>query len=256
MEDIWFSILSMSNVCVFSCVSKYFNTVAYNVKCLLYKEFKTTNYITDNVLLCMDFIQNLDLTCNDKITDMGMFNLTRLTDLTLNFQTLISNDGIMNLPFPRKLTTLNLCSNRLITDDGLKILTNLTSLNLSFNSKISGEGLIHLPKLLHLDVSFGTHNIFCIKSLTNLTHLDLHNNHVITDCDIRNLKNLKYLNISYNSTITNYGIYDLTNLTYLNLVFNKKVSSVKSLINLQFLILYHGSYIKDINPNTIVSIDR
>ena len=57
-----------------------------------------------------------------------------------------------------------------------------------------------------------------LKTLINLTHLNLKFNKIITDDGIKNLTNLTYLNLRNNKNITDTGLKKLTNLTNLDLM--------------------------------------
>ena len=107
--------------------------------------------------------------CNYRITYNGIKNLSILTNLNLNKNTLITNDNIKNLT---NLTSLSLVENEIITDDGIKDLTNLISLNLGWNNKITDNGVKNLTNLISLNL---THNNKitgnCIKQLSHLTNI-------------------------------------------------------------------------------------
>ena len=148
-----------------------------------------------------------------KFTNVSLNGLTNIISLGLEFNKIITDEGIKGLI---NLTSLELFNNEIITDEGIKGLTNLTSLDLESNKIITDEG---------------------IKTLTNLTSHDLTYNDKITNKGIKRLINLTSLDLYRNNKITDEGTKDmkrLTKLTPLNLPSNNIVicNEMEKLINL------------------------
>jgi hypothetical protein len=182
-------------------------------------------YFTNLTLLNLDY--------NQIITNNGIKGLSNLTSLVLSEN--VSDNGIKGLT---NLTLLNLGYNEDITNSGIKCLTKLTSLYLSLNKVIDDDGIKGLTNLTKLNLGFN--NVIKdngIKGLTNLIELDLNWNRKITDDGINGLINLTSLYLGYDEIITDNGIKSLTNLTELLLNDNITDYGIKGLIKLTSLYL-------------------
>lgn len=236
---------SRRKCCVIFCVvSKSFNhTMNELVKPYWFKYLRPQNneLLTDAALsVIASAVNELDLFCNDYITDRGLKQLTNLTSLKLGYNYTITNDGIRKLT---NLKDLGLIRNQKITNLGIFPLINLTSLDLSGNENISDLGLMNLTKLSTL--LLGNSILITDKSITNLTNLtDLRLNHTtgITNDGIGSLTNLTSLAVTNQRTITSYGLMTLTNLTKLTLINSPIISvdlshltNIKNIIEIPYL---------------------
>lgn len=219
---------SRRECCVIFCVvSKSFNqTMNELVKPYWFKYLRPQNneLLTDDALsVIANSVNELDLFCNDYITDRGLKQLTNLTSLKLGYNYTITNEGIRKLT---NLKDLGLIRNRKITNLGIFPLINLTSLDLSGNENISDLGLMNLTKLSTL--LLGSSILISDKSITNLTNLtNLRLNHTngITNDGLRYLTNLTALAVTNQRSVTSYGLMTLTNLTRLTLI-NSPITSI------------------------------
>lgn len=146
------------------------------------------------------------------------------------------NKKIKNISDLMHLQILNISSSYEYT---IASLTNLTKLSINRTGKIiyikTMESINHLVNLRELHIT--QNNIINnndIKSLTNLTHLDIHNSINITN--INHLHNLQILDASGNNCgIDNNGISNLINLTELYIDNNPNVTAINQFINLRVL---------------------
>ncbi len=200
--------------------------------------------LTDLALINNRFknLSCLNLSCNYRITDLGIANLTKLTHLNLSENTIISNSGISNLT---NLTHLYLEGNLLITDSGIANLTKLTHLDLSNNPIISYSGISNLINLNLLNLRYNQQITDSeIAKLTQLTDLNLFGNQLITNSGIEYLTNLSYLNCCCDG-ITEDGIANLTKLIYLNSSFTITDVTIIDFTNLRNLTLKSQDLVTD-----------
>lgn len=146
-------------------------------------------------VMSLSQLRTLNLAKSRCPTDAHLRCLTNLTSLDLDTNLLITNSSVSLLT---SLNSLDLSSNHLISGKVLTTLTNLTSLSLAQNRKIDGSVLRHLVNLTHLCLNSNEkvalshlepltsltslvlqayQDFSCNhtrRSLTNLTHLDLH----------------------------------------------------------------------------------
>ena len=141
--------------------------------------------ITDEVLLSLPKLKELNLASNNKITDKAVSKLTNLEVLSLSGNSKITDVALPNLT---KLKELNI-SNSLITDKSLSKLTSLEILIVSNNLNITDASVSNLVNLKKLNAT---------KSIN------------ITDSSVSNLLQLKELYISENPNITTKSISKLT----------------------------------------------
>jgi hypothetical protein len=147
--------------------------------------YETPTYLctTDNGIKELSNLTCLNLDGNTIITDNGIKNLTSLTSLDLSYNENITDEGIRKL---KNLTNLNLWCNEKITDDGLKHLVNLKILNLCNNKKITNDGLKYLVDLTNINVSHNRNiSIKGINCLINLTSIDRYMNNNLIDYKIK-----------------------------------------------------------------------
>lgn len=178
-----------------------------------------TPKITDESIEMLENLTDLDLTNNYSISFEAFRNHTRITALNLEKWHHMPPEGLINFP---NLTCLNI---------------SLQSRNISneWFSKLSDDSFIHLTKLRYLNLNYQERDD-CVtdksfKNLTQLTHLSLRGNTVITDEGLSHLVNLNTLdlNMRHTSPISNKGLSVLTNLTHLNL--SKEKDTKKCLIS-------------------------
>jgi hypothetical protein len=132
------------------------------------------------------------------ITDRNTSHLTNLTYLYLN------NDGITDKCIMRmtNLTDLSIEWNAVISDDGLWPLINLTTLSLSTNENILGYNMSRLVNLTELDISGNRHfEGEYLYTLTKLTNLSLLDNKKVVYYHIEHITSLKRLIISEKSAM-------------------------------------------------------
>lgn len=146
------------------------------------------------------------------ISDYAILKMTNLVKLTIDRDSIISNEALCQLT---QLRELNVFSSE-INDGGIEKLYHLTSLVPSPN--MCGLGFKNLTNLQSLNLR---HNYVigddCVSSLTGLRKLSLFFNNRISSRAISKLTNLTDLNVGENHTVCDEGIMPLTNLTALNL---------------------------------------
>lgn len=191
----------------FSQTSKYFNPLVYN--CMTVLKNAPGEELTDEILLRMPNLTELDLDYNEDVTGSCFSVLTRLK-------------------------TLKMIQASKIRSSSLKILTNLTSLELDpvckhiTNKSIENMKSLEKVALFEYDSSRSTGRgkridkyLFKLPSLTSLT---LHDNTMIQDKDIQKLTNLKILTIEESSLLSDEGLRVLTQLESLEIRDNKKIT--------------------------------
>ena len=130
-----------------------------------------------------DYIYTLSSKFN-KFNNIGIKKLTNLRKLDLTNNNSILDDGIKKLI---NLTDLDLSYNKSISNSGIEKLTNLTNLGLNYTLGISNTGITNLTNLNTLSLHGNNITIDGIRSLTNITELDLCNNIKIKLRDIVDL---------------------------------------------------------------------
>ena len=213
---------------------KYFNKVTFNTvdDCYILPRIRSAQIKRDKILLSivrfstqyfqmtnkdLKYLPNLaDLAVNNNfnISNKCIKKLTKLTTLRLQnkcpYITQQICDHITNL------TALQLFNTTSVTD--IKKLTKLVSLNLSCNTTITEKNIENLTNMTHLGL---WNNIIItgaiFKKMTNITSLNLDCNELITDNDIENITELTALSLMSNNKITNKGLNKLTKLVHLEL---------------------------------------
>lgn len=161
------------------------------------------------------------------INNIGISSLTNLTKLSVN-----NNSTITSINHLTKLQILYASGNCGISDGNTSSQWNRINLNAMYTN-LSVGGNIALDDIYP---NMNAEHIYTdgIKSLTNLTKLNVKNNMKITD--IAHLINLRTLIASGDDCrIGNHSIKSLTGLTELNADFNKKITNVNHLVNLRIL---------------------
>jgi len=174
-------------------------------------------------------------------TDTYIAKFVNLHFLSLNYNKVIGNKGLMSLKY---LAHLIISNNEKITNKGIKNLVNLT--HLECGPKIGNEGLRFLTNLKHLDLYYANVSDEGIKHLTSLTSLklDAHECEISND-GVKELTNLTMLTLNYGSTIDNDGLKYLTKLKYLRLNQYSSVNdeAIKHLPSLTFLDLTYNDHL-------------
>lgn len=168
-----------------SCVSLLFSRIVYQ---LIREYFNLSHYVSNWTLRHFEDLRELDL-----------FEVPGANNVTDSALEKLSN-----------LKWLQLHVGQAITDDGIKFLTNLKFLNAN-ESLITDEGICHLTKLKHLMVHgecFGITDAG-LRSLENLTALDVSNNSNITGTYFSCLKNLEYLEMEGDSAVSEEALVSL-----------------------------------------------
>jgi Leucine-rich repeat (LRR) protein len=125
----------------------------------------------DGIRHVQDTLTSLSLGSNDRVTDVALMRLSKLTHLSLsdNGNSAISDTGIGSLT---NLTHLSLSKSRhyaTISDKALENLKQLRILELNENRTISDVGLGYVPLLEHLHI--GANPLITERGLHALTHL-------------------------------------------------------------------------------------
>jgi hypothetical protein len=217
------------------------------------QQINASDDMTDNDIMKCSDIETLFLN-NSKITDKGLQHLTKSLKV-LSLGSCQITDDLLNQCI--NLTDLALQDNNLITDNGIQSLYKLEKLYLCNNVKITVSSLLD-KKLIALFL--GNNNNFNNESLGQLEHiidLGIDRNLVITDdiFNYPNMKNIKSLDLEFNTKITGNNFDKLDNLTILNIKNNDLINAnaLYKLPNLQNLIFNSHNYLKHINnsSNTI-----
>jgi hypothetical protein len=150
------------------------------------------------------------------------------------------------------LVELKIPKNNMISD--LNHLIHLRTLDISNSYKITNDGIKSLTNLTELDISGNKNNVIDITHLTNLTTLYMSCNPNITH--IRNLTKLRTLSIRGDSGINDLEIKSLTNLTDLNADYNNKITDVNHLVNLRRLNAQYDCGITDVGISSLVNLTK
>ncbi|AYV82868.1 MAG: hypothetical protein Hyperionvirus3_14 [Hyperionvirus sp.] len=198
------------------------NNTLSNLTNLESLEMRFCDFLTDGVFDKMVKLNNLKIQTNENLTSTSISHLTGLTSLELTYTTKITNDVFKYLT---NLQVLHIETNKHITHENLEHLTSLHSLTLIGNNSI--KNLKSIKNLTHLEIqncvydwSFITEEM--VIDLTNLKSLYLGESEITDNC-LNKLTNLTRLCLSSsheeqdNELITDFGIIPLTNLRYLEL---------------------------------------
>ncbi len=141
-------------------------------------------------------LQSLRLSDSPLLTDVGLKNLERLSELkSLDLSmTSVTDSGLLHLIGLNKLSQLNLCGTE-VSDAGLANLNGMTTLSQIdlHGTRVTDAGLAHLKALANLSelrlcfTGVTDAGLVHLKSLTKLLFLDLQFTQV-TDAGIRELK--------------------------------------------------------------------
>jgi len=170
-------------------------------------------HITNDQLNCFTKIQKLNLSQNSSITNLDKFALT-LEELDVSNQTLFIKDGYLTHCKLQKLKILNIANNKndinssnyIIFPDN--ICQTLLVLDASYDTTITSLEISKCEKLIELDLR-SCHKIMIKILPPSLKKLNLSNNKIITDEDIKHLA-LEYLNLDYNILITDLQPFRFT----------------------------------------------
>ena len=154
----------------------------------------------------------------------------------------------------KHLEKLNLRNNDLVDLSPLAQLPSLTYLNIHSNSKIISieplSGLVNLQTLIMAYVPMGD-EIYLLRNLSHLTHLNLRGCGVTDLETISHLENLEYLNLHSNPAISSIGpLKDLSNLQTLilaNIPIGETIESLANLPHLKYLNLRNTNLV-NISP--------
>jgi hypothetical protein len=75
--------------------------------------------------------------------------IINITNLNLEYNNMITNEGIKNMIH---MQTLNLKNNNTITNEGIKNMIQMQTLNLEHNSTITNEGIINMTQMKNLNL--------------------------------------------------------------------------------------------------------
>lgn len=197
--------------------------------------------VTDETLLSLTNLTDLDLTNNTIITDNAVSKLINLTCLNI-YGSNITNVGISSL---HRLKALHIDKERTISSVDIQNLTNLQQLGRNKIEKMAVSEIIEsFDEKIEEKTRLG--NLFELKLMNNdlikmklLKKLKLHRNANITDEALSTATTLKTLILRDNAHISNKGIYTLINLQYLDITKNKVITddALKKLVNLKTLLM-------------------
>ena len=202
-------------------------------------KFCAKDNITKKSIEALPDIKHLILHPNSKIFDNDIMHLIYLESLNIYENNKITNVGIENLTNLKKLNISCDIQYRMnnITDKGLQNLCNLEELDLTFNCSITNEGIKNLQKLKVLDITAsnitgnGLQKLIALEELYDACGLT-----TIEDDDIVNLLNLKIFATANSRNVTNKGISKMNLTTFISSG-NKNITpdGIKHMTNLKNL---------------------
>lgn len=234
MFNIYLEQLPSDIICTIHSQLDFLSQLKLKLTSILFATYPITNLsdrlpsrdkITDEILKLYPYATKLYAN-SDAITDLNY--IIHLQKLQITHQCKITNEGIFLL---KNLTELYIYNKMEIVD--LNQLKNLQILT-TRDSKIFNGGIKSLTNLTRLNIpnSKKIDNNY-ILLLTNLTDLGISNNKKITD--INQLVNLQILVAEQKCGINNMGISALTNLTELYIEDNMHITNIDHMTKLSIL---------------------
>eukprot|EP01126_Amoeba_proteus_P063386 TRINITY_DN8739_c0_g1_i1.p1 TRINITY_DN8739_c0_g1~~TRINITY_DN8739_c0_g1_i1.p1 ORF type:complete len:461 (+),score=89.52 TRINITY_DN8739_c0_g1_i1:49-1383(+) len=145
--------------------------------------------ITDQALVRLTKLRNLDIFGENSFTDLSVGCLKELTRLEICYNDKITDSAVLRLS---KLEVLNLSGNLMITNEAVRKLETLTKLTLIDNNSIDDNGISSLCRLRSLSISGPSITDFSISKLTSLEFLEIGGSGTkITERGLLPLKNLE-----------------------------------------------------------------
>jgi Leucine-rich repeat (LRR) protein len=189
---------------------------------------------SDTQLVALLNKEELSLTGNKNIKDiMPLYKFSKLKRLDASFTPISNLDALRSLT---QLEELNIDSTKVKDINSLKYLTGLKKLSIANTLIKDGDLITPFSGLTDLNISGlkYIYNFTFLKSLKQLTTLQLANTNIKSDTILTGLINLKTLDISYNYIAPMNTIAMLSNLVSLN-IDSTHITDLQTLKSLQKL---------------------
>jgi hypothetical protein len=214
----------------------------------VYINEKTTNYFYKSY----DYHPIIPI---QQISDLGIKNLTNLTDLDNSFGHNITQNCLKNLI---NLKKINL-GNMIINDDIISNLINLEEYSVPVDCPITNLGLNKLTNLstLNFDSNIPTSFNNILTQIANLSLYSFVEAIKLSDDCVKKLINLKELNIYGKVDISDKYIHKLSKIEYLSIIENIAIlMKINQLTNLTQLYLSDMDNIFDINFSKLINLKK
>lgn len=173
------------------------------------------------------------------------------------FELITVNKAWLTFVFTARIQNLNLRQYPAFPLDKMPTL-NLTALNVWRNRNITSEHISRLIGLKRLAIG-GITQPLVIRQFTNLTFLDLGNNHTVSNKCVRVVSNiLNSLSLTRNPRINDQTVAMCTNLTSFNLLGNTMITNmgISRLTQLTYLSLFDNANITDMVVKQMTSLTK